>query len=353
VSRSPRTPVEQVLCGLFADLLGLPSVGIDEGFFELGGHSLLATRLIGRVRDTIGADLAIRTLFETPTVAGLAERLGERDERDAFDPLLALRSGSDLPPLFCVHPAGGFGWSYAGLLRHLRSGRPIYALQARGLSSTGDGTASTELPESVGEVAEDCLAMIRSVQPEGPYHLLGWSFGGLVAHEVASRLQASGGEVALLTLLDSFPKPGADRATTQDVMAERDFLAGMLDLAGYDSVAVADAAADPERVAELLARHGGVFAGLDAERITMLHRIFENNARLAARHVPGAYEGDALLFTATEGKAADAPGPEAWGPHISGRIAAHPIAARHDDLTNTGPIAEIGLILAQRLREDA
>ena len=346
-SRAPRTPVEQVLCGLFAELLELPSVGIDDGFFELGGHSLLATRLISRVRDTLGAELAIRTLFEAPTVAGLTERLDERDERDAFEPLLLLRTGNDLPPLFCFHPAGGFGWSYAGLLRHLRSGRPVYALQARGLSAEAD------LPGSLADVAADCLAMIRSVQPEGPYHLLGWSFGGLVAHEVAVRLQDAGDEVGSLALLDSFPKPGADRVTGRDVMEQRDFLAGMLDLAGYDPIAVADAAEDPERVADLLGRHGGVFAGLDAERVKALHRVFENNARMAAAHLPGEFCGDALLFVATEGKPEGAPDAPAWRPHITGEIARHPVAARHDDLTKTEPIAEIGRILAQRLRENA
>ncbi|MGV9270182.1 non-ribosomal peptide synthetase, partial [Kitasatospora sp. NPDC003701] len=353
--RAPRTPVEQVLCGLFAEVLELPEVGIDDGFFELGGHSLLATRLIARVRDTLGAELAIRTLFEAPTVAGLAGRLGERDERDAFEPLLPLRTGGDtgrdLPPLFCFHPAGGFGWSYAGLLRHLPDGRPVYALQASGL--TGGGA----LPGSVADVAAQCLAVIRSVRPAGPYHLLGWSFGGLVAHEVAVRLQDAGDEVGSLTLLDSFPRPGAGRATgrragEQRVLAQRDFLAGMLDLAGYDPVVVADADETPERVAELLSRQGGVLAGLDAERVRALHRVFENNARIAAAHVPGGFRGDALLFVATEGKADGAPDAPAWRPHITGGIARHPVAARHDDLTRTGPIAEIGRILAQRLREN-
>jgi thioesterase domain-containing protein len=134
-------------------------------------------------------------------------------------------------------------------------------------------------------------------------------------------------------------------------MAERDFLAGMLDLAGYDAVAVSDAAADPQRVADLLASQGGVLAGLDATRIRTLHRIFENNARLAAAHTPGAYRGDALLFVATEGKPADAPDETAWRPYISGLITSHPVAARHDDLTATGPIAEIGRVLARQLRE--
>ncbi|MDH6108605.1 thioesterase domain-containing protein [Kitasatospora sp. MAP12-44] len=222
----------------------------------------------------------------------------------------------------------------------------MYALQAKGLSGEG------ELPGSVADVAADCLVMIRSVQPEGPYQLLGWSFGGLVAHEVAVRLEDAGEEVGSLTLLDSFPKPGADRAGGRDVMEQRDFLAGMLDLAGYDPIAVADAAEDPERVAELLGRQGGVLAGLDAQRVSALHRVFENNARLAAAHVPGEFRGDALLFVATEGKADGAPDALAWRPHIAGEIARHPVAARHDDLTNAEPIAEIGRILAQRLREN-
>jgi thioesterase domain-containing protein len=198
-------------------------------------------------------------------------------------------------------------------------------------------------------VARDCLEAIRSVQPTGPYQLLGWSFGGLVAHEVAVRLQAAGEQVGSLTLLDSFPKPGAGRVPGAPVLEQRDFLAGMLDLAGYDPIAVADAAADPERVAELLARSGGVLAGLDAERVRTLHRVFENNARLAAGHTPGRFQGEATLFVATEGKAEGAPDAPAWQPYIGGGITRHPVAARHDDLTNAGPIAEIGRILARHL----
>ena len=99
--------------------------------------------------------------------------------------LLPLRPSGALPPLFCIHPGGGLSWSYSGLMRHLPAERPIYGLQARGITEP-HGSAHTR-----GN-GRGLSTFIRKVQPTGPYHLLGWSFGGLVAHAMATRIFSGG-----------------------------------------------------------------------------------------------------------------------------------------------------------------
>ncbi|MFE9657499.1 amino acid adenylation domain-containing protein [Micromonospora sp. NPDC006431] len=340
--RAPRSHRERVLCGLFAEVLGVPEVGIDDAFFDLGGHSLLATRLISRVRATFEVDLALRTLFEAPTVAELADRLDTADDdgRSAFDVLLPLRRHGARPPLFCVHPASGFSWAYSGLMGHLTD-RPIYGLQSRGLAERA------ELPGSVGQIAEEYLARIREVQPVGPYHLLGWSFGGLIAHEIAARLRAGGEQVALLALLDSFPKTEAERAEP-GILNRAEFLAGMLQLAGYPADAAA-AQVDEEHVAELLSRNEGVLGRLEARHITALYEVFANNSRLAREHRPGHVDLDALLFVATRDRAPGADPRAAWRPHLSGGVRTHDVDCQHNDMTQPEPLAAIGRVLAERL----
>lgn len=122
-----------MLCELFAEVLHLPRVGIDDRFFDLGGHSLLAVHLMSRIREAMGAELSIGTLFEAPTVASLAERLESGTGTSALDVLLPLRTAGEETPLFCVHPAGGLSWCYAGLMSSLEADYPIYGLQARGI----------------------------------------------------------------------------------------------------------------------------------------------------------------------------------------------------------------------------
>lgn len=171
--RGPRTPQEEILCDLFMEVLHLPRVGIDDRFFDLGGHSLLAVQLMSRIREALGVELSIGNLFEAPTVAGLAERLEMGSSQSALDVLLPLRTSGDKPPLFCVHPAGGLSWCYAGLMTNIGTDYPIYGLQARGIGQR------EELPKTLDDMAADYIKQIRTVQPKGPYHLLGWSWAGM------------------------------------------------------------------------------------------------------------------------------------------------------------------------------
>ena len=194
---APRTVAETIVCELHARALGRAEVGVDDDFFDLGGHSMLLVALRDRIAAETGTRLPIADLFTHPTPATLAARLGAvADGPDpSLDVLLALRPGTD-EPVFCVAPAGGLGWRYAGLRGHLD--RPLYALQAPELSGA-------PAPETLDDLVTEYERLIGTVT-DGPCHLLGYSSGGAVAHALACRLQRAGREVRL-ALLDAHPAP--------------------------------------------------------------------------------------------------------------------------------------------------
>ncbi|GAA1229138.1 hypothetical protein GCM10009676_09530 [Prauserella halophila] len=344
--RGPRGQREQLLCELFAESLGLDRVGIDDGFFDLGGHSLLATKLITRVRATLGVDIAIRTLFEAPTVAQLVPRLDDPDtaEAGAFDVVLPLRSGGDENPLFCIHPASGFSWSYAGLIRHIDPAVPLYGLQSAGLA------ADEPLPPTVPDMAARYVDEIRRVRPEGPYRILGWSFGGIVAHEMAYQLERAGERVELLAMLDSFPKSDAERADTTDI-DERELYEALLDLAGYDPSIVGEGVLDRARITEMLREQGGILGEITERELGALYHVYGNNTALAREFVPSTISSDVVLFVATD----DETEPDMqhrWTGHITGTVTRIDVPSRHNDMTRPAQLALIGSELATRLRND-
>jgi nonribosomal peptide synthetase DhbF len=340
--RGPRTPQEEILCDLFAEVLGIPRVGIDDGFFELGGHSLLAVRLMSGIRDALGAELGIGTLFEAPTVAGLAERLEGGDSRSALQVLLPLRTQGDKPPLFCIHPAGGLSWCYAGLIKSMGSGYPLYGVQARGIAG------QEELPATLEEMAADYIQHIRSVQPQGPYHLLGWSLGGNVAHAIAVQLQREGDQVRLLAMLDAYPSHFLSLRGGPD---EEEALIALLALGGYDPDSMDDKPLTMSTAIEILRSDGSALASLEEGTIWQLKETFVNSVRLLSSFVPGRFEGDLLFFRSTIiPEWFDPIEPEAWLSHIDGQIHRHDIACRHKDLCQPEPLTIIGGVLAAHLQ---
>ncbi|MFJ4126338.1 amino acid adenylation domain-containing protein [[Kitasatospora] papulosa] len=342
--RSPRNPREDVLCTLFAETLELERVLIDDDFFELGGHSLLAAGLIRRIRDALGVDVSIRSLFEAPTVAALAERIGTGVQDNPLATLLPLRTKGTLAPLFCIHPAGGLAWAYAGLLPHLEKDRPVYGLQTPNL----DGTRP--FPDSIEAMAAVYVAELRAVQPHGPYHLFGWSFGGNVVQEVAVQLQEAGEEVALLTILDAFPLAPLDDLDS----ASRDTVfRALLSNMGVGREALdGDGPVEAGAVRDQFRANGSPLGALEPTTIDAMVDNFAGQARLMRKYTPRVFHGPALFFTAVEGRPANTFDLSLWDPYITGPVENHDVACAHAQMMQPAAREQIGTTVTAVLTAD-
>jgi nonribosomal peptide synthetase DhbF len=336
----PRTPHEEILCRLFADVLAVPRVGVDDNFFELGGDSLLATRLAARIRATLGAELPVMAVIETATPSRIAARLGVDRADAALEVLLPLRPYGTQPPLFCLHPAGGISWCYAPLLAHVDRRYSVYGIQARGLTGT------RPCARSMDDMVAGYVAAIREVQPEGPYHLLGWSFGGLVAHSLTARLQHEGERVALLALLDAYPTIPSELRHDGDEAA---LLADLLHFINVPADEADDRPLDRATVLSVARREGSALASLGDPTIERVIDVFARNHKLLRTYAPQTVRGDVLFFAAARGRLAGADAAAVWQPYVDGEIRNHDVDCAHRDMARLAPMAQIGPVIAAHL----
>ncbi|UOQ48667.1 amino acid adenylation domain-containing protein [Gracilibacillus caseinilyticus] len=341
--RTPRTPTEELLCQLFKDVLGLSHVGIDDGFFDLGGHSLLAVKLMSNIKQSFGKDITIASLFEAPTVAGLAEKMEDGESANALDILLPLRKNGTKPAVFCVHPAGGLSWCYAGLMQALGKDYPIYGLQARGIAE------ERGWPSSIQDMAKDYVAHIKTVQEHGPYHLVGWSLGGNVIHAMANELQRQGEEVGLVVMLDAYPSLYLPIKAAPD---DDEALVALLALGGYDPESLREEKVTFENVSELLQEDGSALASLDHETLMNLKDTYVNSVSILKDYQPEPYRGDLLFFRSTIiPEWFDPIYTDTWKPYVTGDIEEYEVACRHKDMCQPAPLAEIGAQILKSLHE--
>jgi thioesterase domain-containing protein/acyl carrier protein len=197
-SRPPQGPFEGPLLELFRDVLSVPALGVEDDFFDWGGDSLKAVALMMKIDEAMGVRLSAAVLLNAPAVALLAPLVarGNASEVEAT----WLRREGDLPPLVCLPGLAGDPMWFMPLLQALDSRRPVLGLSFVGLNP----------PMAIAAAADKGVDALMSVQPRGPYLLLGHSLGGVLAFEMARRLQSRAQEVSFVGLIDTFV-PGAPR----------------------------------------------------------------------------------------------------------------------------------------------
>ncbi len=295
---APWTEAQEILAALWAEILGLERVGVDDDFFALGGHSLLAVRLMARIEQVFGVKLPLATLFESSSIRLLAEAiLGTPLWRST---VVRLHPGGSRRPLFLVHPAGGDVFAYVELARSLGEERPVYGLQAVPESDVH--------PPGLEELAARYLAAVQEVQAEGPWLLGGWSDGAVIAYEMARQIESRGGAESLLMMFDPPPPPngrGVDDTT---------LLVGFASLGGVHSeqrrTAVRemleglDVDAGLERLFELSRAEKVLPPDVDKSWMRERFGLYRRTVTAVESYVPRSYGGRVLLFRASASLAA-------------------------------------------------
>ncbi|MGW7043589.1 amino acid adenylation domain-containing protein [Streptomyces avermitilis] len=323
-------PVPEGVVGdlYLTDATAPPDAGEDLVARPFGPPGTRMFRTGGRAKRTAEGLVTVRDEARDRSGEGRTARRPGRHGGD-LGVLLPLRAEGSRPPLFCVHPGMGLSWGYAALLAHLPQDQPVYGVQARGLARP------EPLPASIEEMAADYAEQIRTVQPAGPYRLLGWSIGGVIAQAVATRLQELGEDVEFLALLDAYPdgdtaksKFRGEEESPQDGYAVLRDRGGLPDL--YRSTGMSD---------QVLAN---------------LEKVLRNMSGFAPDHTPRLFQGNLLLFVATADRTDDAPAADAaqgWRPHIEGDIETHEVPVGHYDMLRPEPLSGIARVVARRLEQ--
>ena len=203
---APHHPTQVAMQQIFESVLGVHPIGIHDNFFSLGGDSLAVMRLIYACNTQFKISLPLRTLFDHPTIEGLAAAVESGSTQNRNRHLIALQPAGKKPKLFCIHPAGGHVFCYCRWRGSWERINPRTACRRAALEE-GETPAT-----SIEQAAADYIEAIRTVQPEGPYQLLGMSSGGLIAYEMARQIKERGGVISFLGLLDT-TVPGSENET--------------------------------------------------------------------------------------------------------------------------------------------
>jgi amino acid adenylation domain-containing protein len=339
----PRDASERLLVDIWEKLLERSGVGIRDSFFDLGGSSFLAVSLMSAIEVHFGERLPLSTLLAGATVEHLAESLRERQQRQSWSPLIVVGEGIRTPLLF-VHPVGGNVLSYYEVARLLGPEQPLLMLQALGIEEGQIPFATVE------ELADYYLEAVRKQQPTGPYLLVGWSFGGLVAYEMARRFSQEGEQVGMLVVIDIHAN-----SSVPDWVDQVDD-AGLVEYIFADVVEVSakqQRALDPGArlayIVERLQQSDYPLESNEAAHARRLLQLFRSNTIAALKYVPQPYPGRINLFRARDGSRQhdEVDSTLGWGDLAGSGVELIWVPGNHQTLVSS-PNVEV---LAQRLSE--
>lgn len=342
--RYPLTPLQWQLCELFTEILGIEICSVDTDFFVAGGHSLLLVRLAAAIRRIYGVDIGVAELMMAPTVAGVIDRMANDAGADSFGAVLALREEGTEPPLFCVHPASGLSWQFAGLKGYLDDRIPLYGLQSPLFSGL-------TLPSAIHELACDYADTITLIAPHGPIRLLGWSFGGSLALLIAQEMQRRGRKIVFLGMLDTrMGSLADDNSDSSSVL--RNLLREMgLSIENQCRPTVAEAI-------EMIRANPNIgntlFEVLDDAQLARVIEHYIISEQLTVEPDYGSYDGDVFFVDALlpEDDGADthiALASDQWYQHITGELRVCQLGYRHSELLDPTVLCHLGPIIAAEI----
>jgi thioesterase domain-containing protein len=359
---APRNAVEEVLCGLFAEALGLRRrISIHENFFELGGDSFLAVRMIARARES-GLNFSVKDLFIHQTVADLAQLDTSATHKGGLGSILVrLRSAGSKPPLFFVHPMGGGIDFLFSLVRRLEPDRPIYGIRSGGLNG------EAYHPE-FDELITEYIGHIKSVQKDGPYFLSGYSSGGTIAFAIALRLTQQGDAVALLGQIDSEILPPIVDEDTIEIMEVLSFAK----LYTEESVSAEELGKAPQgqRLSYLLERIKPSTSSFNYAQVCRVAPVWQAHrktmwsfrARIFAKPEEYRYPGRIILFKTEQPVLDSAQAQSAnarwlnsptgnWEEFAPGRVHVRMIPGRHNTCILEPHVKDLALQLSSALQQ--
>jgi amino acid adenylation domain-containing protein len=320
---APRNELQRKLVSIWEGILNVRPVGVNDKFFELGGHSLLSLRLMVQIKQNFGRLIPLDSLIKAETIEDLAALLQEKDPDASWSPLVALQPRGDTSPFFCVHPISGNPFCYLDLSRGMGIDRPFYGLQSRIKSPF----------KNIEEMASCYISAIKTLQPEGPYLLGGWSMGGLVAFEMASQLTNRGEQVGLLAIIDTKSSNPDEERLDESILKAR--FSGMVDL-----------------IKEQVRKADGSAPEVDTRLYQRMFRMYVANNRAEERYIPGPYPGRVTLLRAENSLDADPDLTLGWG-LLAGDVKIHTIPGTHSTMLIDSNAKVLADCLMRTIHEDS